>query len=689
LNIFAGMTDRVKVLVSVVLFFLFIQQKSYSQVCTSPGQVPSTAFPVCGATVFKQTKVPLCNNAAVQSYCDGGVPTTQSVVNPYWYKFTCYTAGTLGFLITPLNTLPEDYDWQLFDITGHKPDDVFTDRTLVVTNNWSGTYGPTGASGTGTKQFQCGTNPPDLINTFAPMPTLVQGHEYLLLISHFLLPPTTNEVGYNLSFTGGTASIVNPVIPKIKNARGICDGQTMSIKLTSRIGCQSIAADGSDLVVTGPVTRSITSVTGYGCSNGFDTDSITITLDNILPPGTFNIVSKIGSDGNTFEDNCGNALPPGDKGIVIFTPPAPVPMDSLLPVVCIKDTLQLVFSRPLLCSSIAADGSDFTVTGPAAVTVKSAEGVCVGGQTASVLIILTKPIRVNGTFTITLNNGSDGNSLVDECGQVTPAGSALSFTTKNITTADFVGTLHNGCKSDTIYFSHNAYGGTTQWQWAMDNTGFSVIQNPTLVSKAYGLHTIKLSVYNGFCGDTATTPVTFVDNSVKAAFEVSDTLCPTDTLHFTNMSSANSTAWQWNFGNGATSTLVSPPAQNYPLRGRQATYTARLSVQSANTCSDTTYKLITVLASCYIAVPSAFTPNGDGLNDYLYPLNAFKADHMLFRIFNRFGQVLFQTSDWTQKWDGRFQSLPQPSGTYIWMLDYINRDDGKRISLKGTSVLIR
>ena len=65
--------------------------------------------------------------------------------NPFFYKFTCYTAGTLGFLITPI-AANEDYDWQLYDITGRNPNDIFTVNSLVVTGNWAGTYGATGAS---------------------------------------------------------------------------------------------------------------------------------------------------------------------------------------------------------------------------------------------------------------------------------------------------------------------------------------------------------------------------------------------------------------------------------------------------------------------------------------------------------------------------------------------------------------
>jgi len=88
-------------------------------------------------------------------------------------------------------------------------------------------------------------------------------------------------------------------------------------------------------------------------------------------------------------------------------------------------------------------------------------------------------------------------------------------------------------------------------------------------------------------------------------------------------------------------------------------------------------------------VPTAFTPNGDGLNDYLYPLNAFKADNLVFQVFNRQGQMLFETHDWRQKWDGRIQGHEAPAGTYAWFLQYTDRDSGHKFFQKGTSILIR
>lgn len=670
-----------KIILSLFLL-VALQDILPAQKCTTLGQTVYSAFPVCGQSVFEQKTVPACINGTIPSI---GCGTSYDDQNPYWYKFTCFSAGTLGFLITP-KTLSDDYDWEIFDITGHDPADVYTDPSLIICHNWSGTTGATGTSSSATGLFECGTtntrNPPP----FSKMPALIQGHNYLLLISHF--NPATQS-GYDLSFQGGTAVITDPATPDIAGGYAVCDGTEIVVKLSKKMKCGSLAADGSDFSISGPVAVSPVTATGTGCATGFDMDSVLLKVNRVLSPGTYTVSSKTGTDGNTLIDNCGNLLATGLSFSLKYVAAIPTPMDSIRPVICSKDTLQLVFNKPIDCRSIAADGSDFRISGPATVTIKSASGICSNGVSTVINILLTAPIRVNGNFTITLNNGSDGNPLIDECGLTTPAGSSLSFTTKNITTADFGASVINGCRSDTVYLTHNGYGGTTQWQWWLDSVAFSRLQNPVIISKAFGPHKLQLAVNNGFCSDTTRTDFIFTDHSVKASFAAADTLCPTDTLHFTDQSTANTISWYWNFGNGITSTVQFPAAQSYPLTGRKNNYIARLMVSNQYGCSDTAYKIITILASCYIAVPSAFTPNGDGLNDYLYPLNAFKADNLVFRIYNRFGQLIFESHDWTRKWDGRVNSILQPSGTYVWILDYTNHDTGQHILQKGTTVLIR
>jgi gliding motility-associated-like protein len=135
--------------------------------------------------------------------------------------------------------------------------------------------------------------------------------------------------------------------------------------------------------------------------------------------------------------------------------------------------------------------------------------------------------------------------------------------------------------------------------------------------------------------------------------------------------------------------LQNPLPQRYPPVTTQREYPVKLTVTDSSGCVDVTYKLITLIPDCYIAVASAFTPNGDGLNDYLYPLNAYKAVDLTFKVFNRYGQLIFETKDWTHKWDGTFNRMQQPTGVYIWTLEYTDTATNKPVSLKGTSVLIR
>jgi gliding motility-associated-like protein len=178
-------------------------------------------------------------------------------------------------------------------------------------------------------------------------------------------------------------------------------------------------------------------------------------------------------------------------------------------------------------------------------------------------------------------------------------------------------------------------------------------------------------------------------NAIHAALEAPNILCPRDEASYLDKSTGTLTSWNWDFGDGATFTGETPPGHLYPLTGIETKYTVTLIVGNALGCYDTASQQIDVLRSCYIAVPSAFTPNGDGLNDYLYPLNAFKADNLVFKVFNRYGQMVFESHEWTQKWDGTVNGHAAPAGTYVWMLEYTDRDTGKHVFQKGTAILIR
>lgn len=662
-----------------LIFILFISLPGNSQLCTTLGQNPSTAFPVCGTSVFTQDTVPYCGGASIPGPCSND-PLTD--VNPFWYKFTCFKEGTLGFSITP-NDLNDDYDWQLFDITGHDPNDVYNDASLFVACNWSGNPGVTGASSAGNSLENCaGFAYP----VFSAMPVLKADHNYILLVSHFTrFSPSQN--GYELSFGGGTANITDPLLPEMSRLTSSCDATQVMVKLNKKIKCSSIAMDGSDFGVS-PASSTIIAATGVGCNSNFDVDVVMLTMSKPLSPGTYIFTIKNGTDGNTLLDNCDRSIPVGNNWPINILPLQPTPMDSLTNAGCAPQSLQLVFRKNIRCNSVAANGSDFIITGTAPVTILSARGNCTEGVSNIINIVLSGAIVSEGNYEVMLVKGTDGNTIIDECAQETPEGSILPFVTKDTVSAAFSYQVFEGCRTDTIAFTHNGANGINKWLWQLADLGSGNLQNPVAYFKKFGTKEITLSVSNGVCSDTVTNTI-LLDNELKAAFETNNLLCPEDAATFKNNSIGDIISYAWSFDNGNTSIARTPPPLHYPLLSNEKRYTVSLIVENEAGCRDTALNTIKVLKSCYIAVPNAFTPNDDGLNDYLYPTNAYKADDLEFSVYNRIGQLVFHTKERFHKWDGKIKGNPQASGVYVWTLKYTHHDTGKKIFEKGAAVLIR
>ena len=660
-----------------LLAFSLITINILSQTCTNLGQNPTTAFPVCGSAVFKQTSVDICGTRQIPTPCLAMGSIFQDK-NPYWYKFTCFTPGTLGFEIVPTN-LADDYDWQLFDITLTDPNEVYTNKSLFVACNWSGEVGKTGANAGGTLLSVC-EGPGQAL--YSKMPTLIVGHEYLLLISHF----TDSQSGYSLAFGGGTASITDTTASMISSSKPSCDGRTISIKLNKKMRCNSLATDGSDFLLSSSTSK-IISASGINCSNAFDMDSILLMLDQPLTPGSFTIKSQKGGDGNTLLDYCQNPMLEGITTSFVVTSIQPTPFDSIASPGCKPNQVKVVFRKPILCASVAGDGSDFTINTPG-ISINEAITTCTNNATYEILLTLSATITNKGTHTVTLKKGTDGNTILDECLQETPAGSMVSFASADTVSAAINYTINLGCTSNTLLAYNAGNNNINQWVWKFNARAISKQQNPTYVYTQFGAQQVSLQVSNGVCSDSNF--VSFIlDNEIKANFIAPAILCPQDPAIIRDTSIGKIVSYLWDFGNGTTSTLKNPMPQMYPAPIRNATYTLKLTVTNNNNCVDTISKKMQVLNNCFIAVATAFTPNGDGLNDYLYPINAFKASNLLFAVYNRYGQLVFKTTDMSRKWDGTFNGLPQASGTYVWRLQYVHADTGEAVSKKGTSVLLR
>ena len=88
-----------------------------------------------------------------------------------------------------------------------------------------------------------------------------------------------------------------------------------------------------------------------------------------------------------------------------------------------------------------------------------------------------------------------------------------------------------------------------------------------------------------------------------------------------------------------------------------------------------------------ISFPSAFTPNGDGLNDFYKPLISGKISNYLLRIYNKANQLLFQSTHYDEAWDGTFRSIMQEHGVYIYTLS-CEDENGKKYFQKGEFLLL-
>ena len=659
--------------------------KAWGQVaCTTIGQNPATAFPVCGTGSFRQNSVNLCGGRRIPNpRC---ATTLLSDVNPYWYRFTCFADGTLGFTIIP-NSATSDYDWQVFDITNRNPDDVFTDASLTIASNWSQYYGNTGTTATAANFMECEGPVPQ----FSRMPNIVRGRTYLLLVSHF----TNSQAGYRLEFGGGTAIITDTTVAAMNRLTVQCGGTAIGLKLNKRMLCSSLATNGSDFTILNSAIQP-TSATAIGCNNGFDFDSVVLQFATPVPPGSFTLASRLGTDGNTLLDVCSNALAPGSSLPFTVLPVSTSIMSAQQPTLgCMPTTLRLLFTDALLCNTLANDGSDFEISGPQpGLRIMGIDKLCMaGGSTNPVDLRLSTAITVGGSYTIRHRAGTDGNTSTSVCAIPTTEQQVVVQAANQVSAAT-LNPLLQGCTLDTLVLQARNPNQAATYTWYINGQPFSNTPDTFYTYAPLPNRRIQfgLVVTNGVCTDSAMNGELNTGRVVLQARPATvgpAFACPAETISFADSSTGSPTAWRWSFGNGATSTAQHPAPQRFTPAASQGvlTYTVRLWVANAQGCADSATLTVQAPNNCLIAVPGGFTPNADGLNDYLYPLNAWRAQNLHFRVYNRYGQLVWETRDWTRRWDGRINGVPQPAGTYVWFLQYQLMD--KTITQRGTTVLIR
>ena len=145
----------------------------------------------------------------------------------------------------------------------------------------------------------------------------------------------------------------------------------------------------------------------------------------------------------------------------------------------------------------------------------------------------------------------------------------------------------------------------------------------------------------------------------------------------------------WNFGDGSTS-IIENPMYTYP-DGVAGSYFVELIIKNNFGCSDTASAVVVVKEPLLFYVPNCFTPDGDELNNFFHPVFGSKVDYYDFHleIFNRWGELLFESYDVNMGWDGSYHGSLVNDGTYSWRIQFGLLGSDKDEIITGHVVVVR
>ncbi|PCH99184.1 MAG: hypothetical protein COB85_00555, partial [Bacteroidetes bacterium] len=309
-----------------------------------------------------------------------------------------------------------------------------------------------------------------------------------------------------------------------------------------------------------------------------------------------------------------------------------------------------------------------------------------------------------GTFTVSVTVTSPDGCSTTELNASTVVVSAYpeaDFELESSDTAMF-----------TINFTDLSTGSNiSNWYWDFGDDSTSTMQNPSHTYAGTGTYTIQLIVENIYgCTDTITKTLIWCSDMIssndtivlslypQAAFtadpSVTTTLTPT--INFTDLSVIvdSMVVWSWDFGDGNISSIMNP-SNTYSDSG---TYIVGLTITNAYGCTDDYEIPIRIKPHYEVKIPNAFSPNPNGSNggsynplalnnDILYPITRYVIDfHM--RIYNRWGELIFESFDIDIGWDGYYRGRLSPQDVYVWKI-MLQFGDGTVVQKAGDLTLVR
>jgi gliding motility-associated-like protein len=295
--------------------------------------------------------------------------------------------------------------------------------------------------------------------------------------------------------------------------------------------------------------------------------------------------------------------------------------------------------------------------------------------------------EVSGVTTATLDANAPGSYTVialSSNGCISNRSTAIILTLIKKPVADF--SYSGYCKNLITNFENRSTisaSGPVDWRWDFgDNTSFNGAI-PTHTYLNAGRYTITLTVVPQYCPQLAASlsKIIVIESPTQAIRYPAKNLIQNSAWPLEARQIGNS--YKWTPSRGLNNYTTYNPTFNFNL---ETDY--RIEITAASGCVTVDSQLVRTFSVADIKVPSAFSPNKDGHNDEL-DVFLIGIDKLLyFRVFNRWGQLLYETKDPLQRWDGRYKGANQPLETYVWIAEGIT-PSGNKIIRRGQTILLR
>jgi len=243
---------------------------------------------------------------------------------------------------------------------------------------------------------------------------------------------------------------------------------------------------------------------------------------------------------------------------------------------------------------------------------------------------------------------------------------------KYVPVVNFDGIQRVGCPPvNAIFTNKTAFMNPSfTYLWDFGDGTFSKLGDTT-INHTYtitGSYTVKLTVSVEGCSNTKerknyVTVHPVPDAQFTADPSIVDIYNPT--INFTDLS-IGADKWFWNFGDSIEG-YEQHPVHIYTDTG---SFTVWLRVENQFGCEDSTQKKVRVKDVYTFFAPNSFTPDGDGINDVFLPQgHAIDMNEYTLYIFDRWGELIFETNDYYEGWDGTLNGTPVQIDTYVWKVD--------------------